>query len=311
MLNRRQILLGAGAAIATIAPAKLAASWTKEPMEQKNANGLSRQQMSLIASLAIREVQANAGIARLVHRSFEPESVEPWTWVPCTVPPALYSPEPGSRNVPRAPREILIKRRIEATAGIPVAALDNPDRLRLCLTPACIAIAEYLQTDISRLSDDFDWNGARYSHYFDEPFFNRAKELLFDGRVPHDEEKYFVLSKNAYSYARRMPRFLEGPDGASIDGIRFHRSPYVFPVSGHDNNFAFARHAIEIAFRRAPEPQGDWGGSLVHVNENNFGLTVYATRNTGRGGAQVTVEAVYGAAVTRPHHGLRIRTRTA
>jgi len=217
---------------------------------------------------------------------------------------------------------------MEATFQIPdvTKVLAVPDLLSLYMTPAVVAIAQKIETDLLNLYASFTTNTAvgTAGTAITEAVVDSAETALFKAKVPPNEPKYLVVDATTYSQLRQINRFSEfqtaGQAGlrALVDGtVGKIKDFYVFrsqfvaktgssPVTTH--NLAFSKEAIGLVMRRLPKPLPGTGAIAEYAELGNFGMRVVMSYQPNTLAQQFTVDVLYGAAVIRNAAGVQVNS---
>ncbi len=288
--------------------------------------------VKLVAVDALPSLMGNLVMGNLVNRDFEPTLAQAGDTVNVPIPPTLTAnniAEGGSvlaQNPNLGNAQIILNTHAEATFQIPdvTKVLAAPDLLSLYMQPAVVALAEKIESDLLALYSQFTANspvgtgGAAIT----ESIVDSAETALFQAKVPASAPKYLVVDGNAYSALRQIPRFSEyssaGEAGlrALVDGsVGKIKDFYVFrsqfvpktgsaPVSTH--NLAFTKNAIGLVVRRLPQPLPGTGAVAEYAELGNFGMRVLMTYQPNTLSQQFTVDVLYGCAVLRNNHAVRV-----
>ncbi len=150
-----------------------------------------------------------------------------------------------------------------------------------------------------------------------ESVIDSAEKVLFKSKMAAGLSKYLVVSADAYSDLRQIPRFTENRTVGSGDAIQsgnvgklkdfdIYRSQLIVPISGTTYNLAFARDAFALVTRQLPQPLPGTGAIAMYVNEGNFGFRVVMSYAPNTLAQQFTVDVLYGIAVLRNIFGLQV-----
>jgi hypothetical protein len=288
--------------------------------------------VKLVAADALPALMGNLVMGNLVNRDFEPALAQAGDTVNVPIPPTLVAnnlAEGGTvqtQNQSLGNAQIVLNTHAEATFQIPdvTKVLAVPDLLSLYMQPAVVALAEKIESDLMGLYSQFTANtpvGSGGTPIV-ESVIDAAETALFQAKVPASQSKFLVVDANAYSTLRQIPRFSEfgsvGEAGlrALVDGsvgkikdFFVFRSQFVAktgssPVSTH--NLAFARNAIGLVVRRLPQPLPGTGAVAEYAELGNFGRRVVMTYQPNTLAQQFTVDVLYGCAVLRNNHGIRV-----
>jgi hypothetical protein len=290
--------------------------------------------VKLVAADALPALMGNLVMGNLVNRDFEPVLAQAGDTVNVPIPPTLVAnniAEGGSvvtQNPNLGNAQIVLSTHTEATFQIPdvTKVLAVPDLLRLYMQPAVTALAEKIETDLLATYNQFSANspvgtgGATLT----EASIDSAETALFNAKVPASAPKYLMVSGDAYSQLRQIPRFSEfssaGEAGlrALIDGtVGKLKDFYVFrsqfvsktgsgPVT--TNNLAFSRNALGLVVRRLPQPLPGTGAIAEYAELGNFGMRVIMSYQPNTLAQQFTVDVLYGIGVLRNNHGVQVRS---
>lgn len=290
--------------------------------------------VKLVAADALPALMGNLVMGNLVNRDFEPAMAQAGDTINVPIPPTMTAnniSEGGTVNTQNpnlGNAQIVLNTHAEATFQIPdvTRVLAVPDLLRLYMQPAVTAIAEKIETDLMNLYSQFTANApvGTGGTTLTEAAIDAAETALFNAKVPASANKFLVVSGDAYSQLRQIPRFSEygsaGEAGlrALIDGsVGKIKDFYVFrsqfvPKTGTGpvttNNLAFARNAIGLVVRRIPNPLPGTGGIAEYAELGNFGMRVVMSYVPNTLSQQFTVDVLYGAAVLRNNHAVQVRS---
>ena len=288
--------------------------------------------VKLVAAQGLPAVMGAMVMGNLVNRDYEPTLANAGDTVNIPIPPVLttYNVAEGGSVTPQDPSlgnaQIVLTQHAEATFTIPdvTAALVGAERgdfgiLNKYLTPAMIAIAERIETDLLGLYTNLTANpdvGASATT-ITENTIDLAEKALFDAKVPESEKKYLVLSSQSYTDARQTMRFTEdrtiGSGQAIVTGkigtiksFDVYRSQFVAKPSTTTYNLAFARDAFGLVIRRLPQPLPGTGAVAEYGELGNFGMRIVMSYQPNTLAQQFTVDVLYGLGVLRHIYGQRI-----
>lgn len=288
--------------------------------------------VKLVAADALPALVANLVMGNLVNRNYEGVLAQAGDTVNVPIAPNLSSnniAEGGTvttQNPSLGNAQIVLNTHVEATFQVPdvTKVLAVPDLLRVYMQPAVIAIAEKIETDLLALYANFTANApaGTYNTAPTEAAVDTAETVLFKAKVPASSPKFLVVSGDAYSQIRQIPRFTEyrtiQEEGAralmtgevgEIKGFRVFRCQLVSVTGGTStHNLAFAPDAVGLVIRRLPQPIPGTGAIAEYVEKGNFGLRVIMSYQPNTLAQQFTVDCLYGAAVLRNNFGLEFRS---
>jgi hypothetical protein len=303
-------------------------------MPMITSSNVAQAIVKLVAADALPALMGNLVMGNLVNRQYEPTLASAGDTVNVPIPPTLVAnniAEGGSvitQNPSLGNASIVLNTHAEATFQIPdvTKILAVPDLLRLYMQPAVIALAERIESDLLAMYPQFTANGVLGTGGVapTEALIDQAETVLFNAKVPMSEPKYLVLSGDAYSQVRQIPRFSEystaGDAGlrALVDGsvgkikdFFVFRSQFV-PKTGSapatTHNFAFSKNAIGLAMRRLPQPLPGTGAIAEYAELGNFGMRVVMSYQPNTLSQQFTVDVLYGVGVLRNNHGVVVRS---
>jgi len=288
--------------------------------------------VKLVAVDALPALMGNLVMGNLVNRDYEPALAQSGDTINVPIPTSLVANnlaeggtvQPQNPNLGNA--QIILNTHAEATFQIPdvTKVLAVPDLVQLYMQPAVIALAERIETDLLNLAPQFTANAAAGTAggTLTEDAVDAAESALFQAKVPASATKYLVVSSNAYSALRQIPRFSEfntaGEAGlrALIDGavgkmkdFYILRSQFV-PTSGSSpvvtDNLAFTKDAIGLVVRRLPKPLPGTGAVAEYAEMGNFGIRVVMSYQPNTLTQQFTVDVLYGCAVLRNSCGVQV-----
>lgn len=288
-----------------------------------------------VAATALPALVGNLVMGNLVNRDYEPTLAQAGDTVNVPIPPVLTAnniAEAGTVT-PQAPNlgnaQIILNTHVEATFTLPDASkvLAVPDLWMTYMTPAIIAIAEKIETDLLSLYGNFTVNapvGGATS--LDEARIDLAETNLFAQKVPKGIPKFLILSGTAYGQARQLGRFTDwqnlGPSGqpsAQITGMLpggvaegklkdflVYRSQFIPKVSSTTRNLAFAKDAIGLVIRQLPKPMPGTGAIADYASMGGYGLRVVMSYQPNSLAQQFTVDSLYGCGVLRNSFGIEV-----
>ncbi|MCC6585590.1 MAG: hypothetical protein IT168_02625 [Bryobacterales bacterium] len=290
--------------------------------------------VKLVAADALPALMGNLVMGNLVNRDFEPVLAQAGDTVNVPIPPTLVANnivEGGSvvtQNPSMGNAQIVLNAHTEATFQIPdvTKILAVPDLLRLYMEPAVAALAEKIEADLLGLYSQFTSNApvGTAGSALTESAIDVAETALFNAKVAPNSPKYLVVSGEAYSQLRQIPRFsefqtageaglralIEGSVGKIKDFFVF-RSQFV-PKTGSGpittNNLAFARNALGLVVRRLPQPLPGTGAIAEYAELGNFGMRVVMSYQPNTLAQQFTVDVLYGVGVLRNNHGVQVKS---
>ena len=290
--------------------------------------------VKLVAADALPALMGNLVMGNLVNRDFEPVLAQAGDTVNVPIPPTLVANnivEGGSvvtQNPSVGNAQIVLNSHTEATFQIPdvTKILAVPDLLRLYMEPAVAALAEKIEADLLGLYSQFTANApvGTAGSSLTESAIDLAETALFNAKVAPNSPKYLVVSGEAYSQLRQIPRFsefqtageaglralVEGSVGKIKDFFVF-RSQFV-PKTGSGpittNNLAFARNALGLVVRRLPQPLPGTGAIAEYAELGNFGMRVVMSYQPNTLAQQFTVDVLYGVGVLRNNHGVQVKS---
>jgi hypothetical protein len=288
--------------------------------------------VKLVAVDALPALTGSLVMGNLVNRDFEPTLAQAGDTVNVPIPPTLVANNlaEGGTVTPQNPNvgnaQIVLNTHAEATFQIPdvTKVIAVPDLLRLYMQPAVIALAEKIESDLLNLYSQFTSNApvGAAGVAITEAAVDSAETALFNAKVSSATPKYLVVDGTTYSQLRQIPRFSEyttaGDAGlrAIVDGtvgkikdFFVFRSQFVqktgsSPVATH--NLAFAKNAIGLVTRRLPQPLPGTGAIAEYAEMGNFGVRVLMSYAPNTLAQQFTVDVLYGCAVLRNSHGIRV-----
>ncbi|MBI4874670.1 MAG: hypothetical protein HY822_08555 [Acidobacteria bacterium] len=290
--------------------------------------------VKLVAADALPALMGNLVMGNLVNRDFEPTLAQAGDTVNVPIPPTLVANNiaEGGTVLTQSPNlgnaQIVLNTHAEATFQIPdvTKVLAVPDLLSLYMQPAVVALAEKIETDLMGLYAQFTSNApvGTAGVAITEAAIDEAETALFQAKVPASQAKYLVTDANTYSQLRQIARFSEfssaGEAGlrALVDGtvgkikdFFVFRSQFVAKTGSGPattQNLAFAKNAIGLVVRRLPQPLPGTGAVAEYAELGNFGMRVIMTYQPNTLAQQFTVDVLYGCAVLRNGHGVRVYT---
>lgn len=297
-----------------------------------NSSNVAQAIVKLVAADALPALMGNLVMGNLVNRDFEPSMAQAGDTINVPIPPTLVAnnlAEGGSvltQNASLGNAQIVLNTHAEATFQIPdvTRVLAVPELLRLYMQPAVIALAERIESDLLKTYSQFTANApvGTGGSALTEATIDGAETALFSAKVPASQQKFLVCDAQAYSQLRQIPRFseyqtagdaglrtiVEGSIGKIKDFYVF-RSQFVqktgtTPTTTH--NIAFAKNALGLVVRRLPQPLPGTGAIAEYAELGNFGMRVVMSYVPNTLAQQFTVDVLYGTAVLRNDHGVRV-----
>jgi hypothetical protein len=286
--------------------------------------------VKLVALDALPALEANLVMGRLVNRNYEASLAQTGDTVNIPIPPTLVAnniAEGGSvqpQNPSLGNAQVVLNMHKESTFIIPdvTKVLAFPNLLAQFMRPAIIALAESIETDLLSLAPYLTANtsvGTGGAGLGSEQVLDYAEKTLFKAKVPDALPKYLVVTPDAYSDLRQVPRFSEdyiksGSGEAISDGrlvgkvksFAAYRSQLVPVIGGTAYNVAFASDAFALVTRRLPQPLPGTGAIAEYIDEAGFGLRVVMTYAAQTLAQQFTVDVLYGTAVLRNVFGVQV-----
>lgn len=291
--------------------------------------------VKLVAVDALPALVGNLVMGNLVNRDYEATLAQAGDTVNVPIAPNLVAnnlAEGGNVNAQNPSlgnAQIVLNTHVEATFVIPdvTKVLSVPDLLRVYMTPAVIAIAEKIETDLLNLYAGFTLNAplGTGGSPLTEAALDSAETALFAAKLPASEAKFMIVSGNAYSSLRQIPRFSEFRTAqeaglkALIDGevskfknLFIMRSQYVptttLAGTTTTHNLVFARNAIGLAIRKLPQPLPGTGAISEYAEMGNFGMRVTMSYQPNTLSQQFTVDVLYGCAVLRNNFAVQVNS---
>jgi P22 coat protein - gene protein 5 len=298
--------------------------------------------VKLVAADALPALVGNLVLGNLVNRDYEPTLAQAGDTINIPIPPTMVAnniAEGGTvqtQNPNLGNAQIVINTHAEATFQIPdvTKVLAVPNLMMVYMQPAIIAVAESIETAIANLYPLLTALAPTGSaSTADEARFDVAETELFAAKVPRNEQRILVVSGNAYSQMRQIPRFSEyqtvgpavdgspmvtgklpgtnAPNGTAegeIKGFNVYRSQYVQNVGGTTFNMAFTKSAIGLVMRRLPQPLPGTGAIAEYAEMGNFGIRITMSYQPNTLAQQFTVDVLYGVAILRNNFGLIVKT---
>lgn len=288
--------------------------------------------VKLVAADALPALVGNLVLGNLVNRDYESTLAQAGDTVNIPIPPTLVATniaEGGSVNLQNPSLgngQIVLSSHVESSFQIPdvTKVLAVPDLLNIYMRPAVVAVAERIESDLMSLYAGLTANSpvGTAGTALTEAVIDQAETALFNAKVPASEPKYLVVDGNAYSSLRQIPRFsefatageaglralIEGSVGKLKDFFVF-RSQFVnktgsAPVTTH--NIAFAKNALALVIRKMPPQLPGTGAISEYAELGNFGMRVTMSYKPDTLSQQFTVDVLYGIAVLRNNHGVRV-----
>jgi hypothetical protein len=287
--------------------------------------------VKLVASEGLSPLMGAMVMGNLVNRSYEPTLANAGDTVNIPIPPVMSTnniSEGGSvqtQNPNLGNAQIVLNTHAEATFVIPDvtaalvgAANGDMSLISKYMRPAMIALAERIETDLLNLYTNVTVNSAvgTGGTALNENTIDAAEKSLFDAKVPLAEEKYLVLSSQAYSDTRQIMRFSEQRTIGSGDSIitgdiprikdfNVFRSQFVAKPSSTTYNLGFARDAFGLVIRRLPQPLPGTGAIAEYAELGSFGFRVVMSYQPTTLAQQFTVDCLYGVAALRENFAVQ------
>jgi len=297
-------------------------------MPQITSANVANAIVKLVAFDALPALISNLVMGRLVNRDYEASLAQTGDTVNIPIPPVLSANKIGEGGTvqPQNPSlgnaQVVLNEHAECTFIIPdvTKVLAFPNLLEQFMRPAIIGVAESIETDLLNLYPLLTANptvGTGGAGLGSEAVVDQAEKALFKAKVPQGLEKSMVVSTDAYSDMRQIPRFTEQQTNGNGDAITsgtiakvkdftVYRSQLVPTVTGTTYNMAFARDAIALVTRRLPQPLPGTGAIAEYAEEGNFGLRVVMSYAPNTLAQQFTVDVLYGVGVLRNAFGLQV-----
>src|SRR5258708_36442789 len=147
----------------------------------------------IVAARGLEALVGNLVMGNLVNRDFEPVLAQAGDTVNVPIPPVMTTSNlaEGGTVTPQAPAlgnaQIVLNTHVHSTFLLPDATkiVAVPDLLQLYMTPAIIAVAETIETDLLNLYSNFTVNAAQGGvTAMDESRIDAAESALFVPKVP-------------------------------------------------------------------------------------------------------------------------------
>ena len=188
-------------------------------MPSITSSNVAQAIVKLVAADALPALMGNLVMGNLVNRDFEPVLAQAGDTVNVPIPPTLVAnniSDGGSvvtQNPSLGNAQIVLNTHAEATFQIPdvTKILAVPDLLRLYMEPAVAALAEKIEADLLGLYSQFTANApvGTAGSALTEAAIDNAETALFNAKVPASSPKCLIVSGEAYSQMRQIPRFSE------------------------------------------------------------------------------------------------------
>jgi hypothetical protein len=288
--------------------------------------------VKLVAADALPALVGQLVMGNLVNRDYEPVLAQSGDTVNIPISPVLTAnniAEGGTvatQNPSLGNAQLVLNRHIESTFQIPdvTRCLAVPDLLMTYMSPAMIALAEAMETDLLNLYAGLTVNTAVGGiTAMDEARIDLADTELVTSKVPMNNEWNLVLSPTAYGQVRQIGRFTElqtigsGLRGVNsiengmvmmVKGFRTMRSVYVAKPSTTTFNVAFHRNAFGMVMRRLPIPLPGTGAIAEYAEMGNFGMRITMSYQPNVLAQQFTVDVLYGTGILRASHGVQVQS---
>jgi hypothetical protein len=283
----------------------------------------------LVANDALPALEANFVMGNIVNRNYESVLATAGDSVSVPIPGVMVAnniAEGGSvqtQNPSLGSASIVLNRHIEATFQIPdiTKVLAIPALLQQYMQPAVIAVTTQIEQDLLNLYTNLTAVGAvgtGAAGLASEATIDSAEKALFKALVPESVQKYLIVSADAYSDLRQIPRFSEDRVAAGsgqaiasgtvgkLKSFLVLRSQLVPKVSTTTYNLAIAPDALTLATRRLPQPLPGTGAIAEYIDKAGFGLRVVLSYAPNTLAQQFTVDVLYGCSVLRNTQGLQL-----
>ncbi len=286
--------------------------------------------VKLVANDALPALENSLVMGRLVNRNYDSALATTGDTVNVPIPGVMVAnniAEGGSvqtQNPSLGNAQIVLNRHMEATFQIPdvTKVLAFPNLLEQYMRPAIIAVATQIEQDLLNLYTNLTAVtavGTGAAGLGAESVLDSAEKALYKALVPDALQKYLVVSADAYSDLRQIPRFTEdrinagagsalatGMLAGKLKSFLIFRSQLVAKPSTTTYNIAFASDALGLVTRRLPQPLPGTGAVAEYVSEGGFGLRVVMSYAPGTLAQQFTVDVLYGTAVLRNVFGVQV-----
>lgn len=288
--------------------------------------------VKLVSAQGMPALMGNLVMGNLVNRDYEPTLAQAGDTVNIPIPPVMArnnvneGGQVTSQNPSLGNAQVVLNMHSESTFIIPdvTAVLVGAERgdfslLKKYMDPAAIALAEGIETDLLNLYTNLTQNSAVGANAtaLTEQTIDKADKALFDAKVPQSASKSLILSSQAYSDVRQIPRFTQANttgDGSAITTGRMgrlkdfdvYRSQFVPIVSSNTFNVAFARDAFALVMRRLPQPLPGTGAVADYAELGNFGYRIVMSYQPNTLAQQFTLDMLYGVAVLRGVFGVQV-----
>lgn len=288
--------------------------------------------MKLLASRGLPAVQGAMVMGNLVNRDYEATLAQSGDTVNVPIPGVMSrnniaeggSVTPQVSSLGNA--QVVLNMHSEATFIIPDvtraltgAAEGNFDLIDKFMQPAVIAMAEGIETDLLGLYTNLTVNTdvGTGTVAITEDTLDDAETALFNAKVPEGQRKNLIVSAQAYSDLRQVPRFTEQQTLGSgqaiatgkvgtIKNFDVYRSQFVAKPSTTTYNMAFSRDALALVMRRMPTILPGLGVITEYVENGSFGFRILTSYNPDTLSMQFTIDCMYGVAVLRGSFGVRV-----
>ncbi len=288
--------------------------------------------LKLLASRGLPAVQGAMVMGNLINRDYEATLAQAGDTVNVPIPGVMSRNNiaEGGSVTPQVSTlgnaQVVLNMHSEATFTIPDvtraltgAADGNFDLIDKFMQPAVIAMAEGIETDILGLYTNLTVNTdvGTSAVAITEDTVDDAETTLFTAKVPESQRKNLIVSAQAYSDLRQVPRFTEQAtigNGATIangkvgtiKGFDVYRSQFVAKPSSTTYNMAFSKDALALVIRRMPTIANGLGVVTEYVENGSFGFRILASYNPNTLSMQFTIDTLYGVAVLRGSFGVRV-----
>jgi len=288
--------------------------------------------VKLVAAQSMPATMGNLVMGNLVNRDYEPALAQAGDTINIPIPPTMSRnnlAEGGSvsaQNPSLGNAQVVLNMHAESTFIIPdvLQALTGAARgdfsiFDKYMTPAAVALAEGVETDLLNLYANLTVNtdvGASATT-ITEDTVDKAEKALFDAKVPPNEARHLILSSQAYTDVRQIPRFTEADklgSGAAIatgalgklKDFNIFRSQFVAKPASTTYNLAFTRNALALVMRRLPQPMPGTGAVAEYAELGSFGYRIVMSYQPNTLSQQFTLDMLYGVAVLRHINGVRV-----
>lgn len=301
-------------------------------MPQLSSANVAEAIPKFIAARVLQGLEPIFVMANLVNRDYDDVIANYGDTVDIPIPPDLVANniiETGSlqlQNPDLGNAQVVLDSHVEASVQIPdiTRALAQPDLMGIYVDRAVTAIGTRVESDLLNQYALFTSNApVGGQSAMDESRIDSAETKLFNAYIPITQQKYLVVSGNAFGQMRQIPRLTEYQTGVNRDqqspiqtgglagkvkDFLVYRSQLVPNVAGTTYNLAFARDALSLVVRKLAPPMAGTGAIGAYASKGGFGVRVIVSYVHGQLGNLFSVDCLYGVGVLRQSFGVLVQS---